>query len=581
MSNRQRYVRRALVALSAATAIAGCADAVSAAPALASTCTTSAAKGGCGPYHYSRIDSPDEPTVSQDVWSPIPGWHQTLYATSPGSWRVTANMPAGNTAVVSFPDTGANYNEKPLSSFGSIVSSFSETSPGAGRSKQNNYDTGFDLWLNNWNNEVMIQMDNYGSQSVGTCPYIATAVFGGASGVPVQHWGLCRFGSELIWQLRQGHEPAGRVDILSMLTWLEDTRYLPPASTVTAFSYGFEICSTGGQNETFRLNALSITSTPADGDAKGAAPAAATGGVTGVSSSGATLHGTVNPEGKTTIYRFEYGPTPRYGSSVPAPAGSAGGSTSAVSESAAIGGLEPSTTYHYRIEATSPSGTADGADRTFTTPPGVGYGTASSAGAAHVSSLAWTQEVGGGSDRALLVEAAVGISDDVGCSAVLTDNGKEMSELAVIHTDNKHAGYLGIWGRANPPSGADTIALTVRGCAGGNPQELSGGAESFTGVSQSSPFGRVQAAYGNGGAAAATVATNSANDVVASFIADGSGDESARPPAAMRLARDVDFGSGAGNSAGATSPATGSPVTVAWSMYSDYWAEGVVDVHHA
>lgn len=580
MSNRKRSMCRALAALFAVAAIAGGAGIISAAPALATTCSTSAAMGGCGPYNDPQINSPGEPTVGQDVWNPIPGWRQTLYAAGPGDWYVTANMPAGNTAVVSFPNTGADYNEQPLSSFGSIVSSFSETSPGAGPGGHDNYDTGFDLWLNHWNDEVMIQMDNYGSQAVGSCPFIATATFGGSNGVPVQRWGLCQFGSELIWQLSQGHEPAGRVDILSMLTWLEDARYVPSASTVTAFSYGFEICSTGGQNETFRVNSLSITSMPARDDGTGMAPAAVTGGVTGLSSSGATLHGTVNPEGKTTIYRFEYGLTSRYGAPVPVAVGTAGSGTSAVGESMTIGGLEPTTAYHYRIEATSPSGTSYGADRVFSTLPGVGYAAASSAGAANVSSLAWTQEVGNGSDRALLVAATVGTGSDIGCSAVITDNGEEMSELATIHTDNRHAGYLSIWGLVNPPTGADKIAFAVRGCAS-PPLELSGGAESFTGVSQRTPFGPVRAGYGDGAVASATVATASADDMVASFIADGSGDESARSPAVTRFVRDVDLSSGAGNSAGATSPATGSPVTVTWSMYSDYWAEGVIDIHSA
>jgi hypothetical protein len=579
MANRN--VHRSLLALLAAAAIAGGVSIFTAASALATTCTTSAAMGMCGHYDYPQFSSPTAATVGQDVWNPIPGWQQTLYATSPGSWHVVANMPAGNTAVVSFPNTGADYNEKPLSSYGSIVSSFSETSPGTGASRQNNYDTGFDLWLNHWNNEVMIQMDNYGSQSVGTCPFIARTIFGGANGVPVQHWGLCRFGSELIWQLTPGHERTGNVDILSMLNWLEDARYLPPASTVTAFSYGFEICSTGGHNATFQLNSFSLTTASAKRGAGRKAPAAATSSVTGLSSSGATLHGTVNPEGQITTYGFEYGPTTRYGSSAPAQVGSSGSGMTAVSESAEIGGLKPSTTYHYRIRAADPSGTSYGADREFTTPPGVGYDGVSGAGEANVSALTWTHKVGTGNDRALLVAAAVGTSDDTGCSAVVTDDGTKMSELATIHTDNKHAGYLDIWGLANPPPGADTIDIMVRGCSAGTPLELSGGAESFTGVSQGDPFGPARTANGDGGTASATVATASPNDLVASFIADGSGDESPQSPATTRFVKDVGLSSGAGNSAGATSPATGSSVTVTWSMYSDYWGEGVVDIHHA
>lgn len=228
-------------------------------------CVTSAAKGSCGPYLYPSIAGSDgsNTTVGQDVWNPIAGWSQTLYATNPGSWYVTANLPAGNTAVVSFPNTGESYDSNPLSSFSSIYSSFTEDMhPTAGTSAE----AAYDIWLNNWNNEVMIQHDmvNRG----GPCgPVLATATFGGHGGVPVQDWNLCQYGSELIWQVpgsgsRYG-QPSSSVDILAMLDWLENNGgYLPHGSNLTAIGYGFEICSTGAADEDFEVTSFSITSSP-------------------------------------------------------------------------------------------------------------------------------------------------------------------------------------------------------------------------------------------------------------------------------------------------------------------------------
>jgi hypothetical protein len=228
-------------------------------------CVTSAAKGSCGPYLDSAITGSDgtNTTVGQDVWNPISGWSQTLHATAPGNWYATANMPAGNTAVVSFPDTGETYNANLLTSFSSMYSSFSEDmNPTAGTSAE----AAFDIWLNNWNNEVMIQHDmvNRG----GPCgPVLATVAFGGHGGVPVQNWNLCQYGSELIWQVpgsgsRYG-EQSGSVDILAMLTWLMNNGgYLPQGSSLTAIGYGFEICSTGGADETFQVKSFTITSSP-------------------------------------------------------------------------------------------------------------------------------------------------------------------------------------------------------------------------------------------------------------------------------------------------------------------------------
>jgi hypothetical protein len=85
----------------------------------------------------------------------------------------------------------------------------------------------------------------------------------------------------------------------------------------------------------------------------------------GVTQTAATLNGTVNPDNLATTYHFEYGLTTAYGSSTPTQ--SAGSDFAGHSESAAISGLSPGTTYHYRIVATNAIGTSDGADMTFKT----------------------------------------------------------------------------------------------------------------------------------------------------------------------------------------------------------------------
>ena len=224
------------------------------APTPTDTCTTSAAQGRCGPFTYPQIEGTSQnPTVGQDVWNPISGWRQTLYANSPGDWSVTANMPAGNTAVVSYPSIGATYANSPLSSFSHMYSLFSENmNATSGTSAW----AAYDIWLNNGNNEVMIQHDFANN---GACTAGASATFGGSGGVPVQNWNLCQFGSELVWKLTGGNEQSGSVDILSMLTWLENNGYLPQGSTLGLIGYGWEICSTGGVNENFQVSSFSIT----------------------------------------------------------------------------------------------------------------------------------------------------------------------------------------------------------------------------------------------------------------------------------------------------------------------------------
>jgi hypothetical protein len=96
-------------------------------------------------------------------------------------------------------------------------------------------------------------------------------------------------------------------------------------------------------------------------------PGVTTNAATRVTASGATLNGSVNPDGQGTTYRFDYGTTTRYRFSAPLPTGYAGAGASVVNESVSLTRLRPGTTYHYRIVATNATGTAYGADQTFTT----------------------------------------------------------------------------------------------------------------------------------------------------------------------------------------------------------------------
>jgi hypothetical protein len=87
-----------------------------------------------------------------------------------------------------------------------------------------------------------------------------------------------------------------------------------------------------------------------------------------------TLQAQINPEGSETTYRFEYGTSEAYGSSIPLPDALVGSDSAGVTVSVHIQGLGASTGYHYRVVASVPSRgeTVDGADGTFTTQPAGG-----------------------------------------------------------------------------------------------------------------------------------------------------------------------------------------------------------------
>jgi hypothetical protein len=96
------------------------------------------------------------------------------------------------------------------------------------------------------------------------------------------------------------------------------------------------------------------------------APLATTLAATNIGNNSATLNGTANALCYTTTVTFEYGLTTSYGSTVTAlQSPLTGGFLTNVS--ADLGSLSISTTYHYRVVASSSAGTTYGADMFFTT----------------------------------------------------------------------------------------------------------------------------------------------------------------------------------------------------------------------
>jgi sugar lactone lactonase YvrE len=129
-----------------------------------------------------------------------------------------------------------------------------------------------------------------------------------------------------------------------------------------------------------------ITSDPGGGTSEGpiesflTAPATpATGAASGINQTEATLTGTFTPDGHDTHYYFEYGacelPKTCAESSYPSKTAAVDGEsgTNAVEPTAGLTGLQPLTTYHYRLLVTNASGNgggpSSGPEREFTTLP--------------------------------------------------------------------------------------------------------------------------------------------------------------------------------------------------------------------
>jgi hypothetical protein len=95
------------------------------------------------------------------------------------------------------------------------------------------------------------------------------------------------------------------------------------------------------------------------------APAVTTDPAAAITRTGATLNASVDPNGSETTYHFEYGTTTAYG--LQTPDASAGAGADPAARSAAVTGLTPDTTYHFRVVAANAAGTVNGRDRTLKT----------------------------------------------------------------------------------------------------------------------------------------------------------------------------------------------------------------------
>jgi hypothetical protein len=152
------------------------------------------------------------------------------------------------------PDgSNAGDHDGRVDSYASITSSWDVTMP-----TDPNITAGwaaYDLWFNNWADEVMIQVDIVANSYYNCGPDANVTISGMA-------WHFCDFGSERV--MKPGtddnhliNRSSGTIDIKAMIAWLESSGHLPANSTWTAGSFGFEVSRTYGNTVTYRVNDFS------------------------------------------------------------------------------------------------------------------------------------------------------------------------------------------------------------------------------------------------------------------------------------------------------------------------------------
>jgi Glycosyl hydrolase family 12 len=210
--------------------------------------------------------------VNQDGWTGGQGL-QVLTAYSFQRWSVTATDTDPSNApgeVLTFPDASYNYSQidtkasnytapprqYDLTNIKSLTSDFTESMP---RLSALNAEAAYDLWLNNWETEIMVWVDTSpakdrnladdGMTKVGTYTYWG------------QKFALWRSGSGIkgfyVFLLNH-NETSGFVHLKAMLEQLVSLHYIPANSPLTQIPFGWEISDTGGKPVTFSMSRFNV-----------------------------------------------------------------------------------------------------------------------------------------------------------------------------------------------------------------------------------------------------------------------------------------------------------------------------------
>jgi len=226
-------MRRALVALLAATAVF-----LMAGPAFASIPSNAKWRSSdpFGAWNNGGY------ILYNNEWNKTAG-PQTIWADSFHYWGAESTQAAGNTAIETYPCVQKNFNNVPVRSFRLIRSGFTESMPA--NTSGLDAEAANDVWLNNYKIEVMIWVDNHGQRPSGNVIGHAT-IFG-------QRFAVWRGGTDFTFALDH-KETTGVTHILASIDWLISHRQIPASVTLTQVNFGWEIASTNGKAEDFKMS---------------------------------------------------------------------------------------------------------------------------------------------------------------------------------------------------------------------------------------------------------------------------------------------------------------------------------------
>jgi len=203
--------------------------------------------------------------VRQEVWNPDASalTKQFTEVWAPNKWRTTINAAADNTAVNSYPDvsslvTTVDNTPVPFVNYAAINSSWSVD---CHETAETNAQAAYDIWLNDFDLELMIWVDTHGPDRIPAGS--DTGIDVTFAGVVYRLW--AESDNSTISFVRKTNARTGSIDIRAVIQYLIDQKRYPASVGINMFCFGFETPSTGGIDEVFEVLDYTLVTKPVTG----------------------------------------------------------------------------------------------------------------------------------------------------------------------------------------------------------------------------------------------------------------------------------------------------------------------------
>lgn len=196
-------------------------------------------------------------------------------------------------------------------------------------------------------------------------------------------------------------------------------------------------------------------------------------------------------------------------------------------------------------------------------------GPSSSGTAGSSAAPSWTHVVTGTNN---LLLAAIACDTDSTTITSITYGGTAMTPLFAGAANYKHsngasAGWIAVFKLAGATAGSASVTAALSASS-----VWEAGSLSFSGADTATGTGTPQSAVGASATPSLAFTPDTSGNIIAGFLVNGAFINSTTSPGTSRFVNNTGGSNAGGFIAGQTAPATGSTVTLAWGVNSDFFA---------